>query len=43
MEGKLFFILRKRKLKRDNVINYNFNNSTKESNKGGEGGNSLRP
>jgi len=39
-------MLRKRKLKRDNVINYNFNNSAKKSsggNEGGEGSNSLRP
>jgi len=49
MGGKLFFILRKWKfnqLKRDNVINYNFNNFAKESsrdNKGSKGGNSLRP
>ena len=33
-------------LKWDNIINYNFNNSTKKSNrgsKGGEGGDSPRP
>ena len=46
MGGKLSFILRKWKLKRDNVTNYNSNNPTKESSggsKGGEGSNSLRP
>jgi len=37
---------RKRKLKRDNVTNYNSNNPAKESSrggKGGEGSNSLHP
>ena len=39
-------MLRKRKLKRDNVTNYNSNDPAKESSKGskgGEGSNSLRP
>ncbi|XTI87055.1 hypothetical protein V2W45_1467671 [Cenococcum geophilum] len=36
--GELSFILRKRKLKRDNVTNYNSNNPTKESSRGSEGG-----
>ena len=39
-------MLRKRKLKWDNVTNYNSNNPAKESSggsKGGKGGNSLRP
>jgi hypothetical protein len=36
-------MLRKRKLKQDDVTNYNSNNPTKESSEGGEGGNSLRP
>jgi len=44
--GKLSFILRKRKLKWDDITNYNSNNPAKESSGGGEGGkgyNSLRP
>jgi len=44
--GELSFILRKWKLKRNDVINYNFNNPTKKSSGGGEGsegGNSLCP
>ena len=49
IENKLSFILRKRKLKWDNIINYNSNNPAKESGEGGEGSkgskgsNSLRP
>ena len=46
MGGEFSFILRKRKLKQDNVNNYNSNNPTKESSgggKGGKGSNSLRP
>jgi hypothetical protein len=46
MGGELSFILRKRKLERDNITNYNSNNPAKESSggsKGGEGSNSLRP
>ena len=39
-------MLRKRKLKQDDVTNYNSNNPAKESSgggKGGKGSNSLRP
>jgi len=39
-------MLKKRKLERDDVTNYNFNNPVKESSGGGEGGegsNSLYP
>ncbi|XTI89471.1 hypothetical protein V2W45_1490796 [Cenococcum geophilum] len=41
MEGELSFMPRKRKLKRDDITNYNFNNPAKESSGGGEGGDSL--
>ena len=46
MRGELSFILRKRKLERNDVTNYNSNNPTKESSgggKGSEGSNSLCP
>ena len=36
-------MLRKRKLKQDNVTNYNSNNPTKESSGGSKGGNNPRP
>jgi len=46
IRGELSFMLKKRKLKRDNVINYNSNNPAKKSSggsKGSKGSDSLRP